>query len=134
MDIKGNQLTVVCSQRSASISRLDEITASVRAVGKLAGAAVDNKDAYPPWQPVSGSALLRHARKSYHQLYGKDPVIQVIHAGLECAIIGDIYPGMDMISFGPTMCNPHSPDERLYIPSIAQVWDFLIALLKEMCE
>ena len=78
------------------------------------------------------SALLSRSKTVYRQLFGREPVVQVIHAGLECAIIGDIYPGMDMISFGPTLCNPHSPDERLYIPSIAKVWDFLIALLAQM--
>ena len=63
-------------------------------------------------------------------LFGKDPEVEVIHAGLECGIIGSKFPGMDMISFGPTIQNPHSPDERVNIQSIGKVWDFLVALLK----
>ena len=78
------------------------------------------------------SQLLQRCQLLYRRLYNKDPVVQVIHAGLECAIIGDIYPGMDMISLGPTLRNAHSPDERLYIPSVAEVWDFLVALLARM--
>jgi dipeptidase D len=133
MDIKAGKFCVVSSQRSAVVSRLAEITASIHALARLAGAEVDDKDAYPPWQPKVDSVLLARSKNCYRKLYGEDPVVQVIHAGLECAIIGAIYPGMDMISFGPTMRNPHSPDERLYIPSIAKVWDFLVALLAQMC-
>ena len=77
------------------------------------------------------SLLLRRSKETYQELYGQEPVLQVIHAGLECAVIGDLYPPMDMISFGPTIRNPHSPDERIWIPSIRKVWDFLVALLKQ---
>ena len=103
-------------------------------MASLAGAEARDSDAYPAWQPDMNSALLRYAQECYRRLYSRDPVIQVIHAGLECAVIGDIYPGMDMISFGPTLQNPHSPDERLFIPSISKVWDFLVALLKQLCN
>lgn len=130
--LKNGQLTVVSSQRSASVSRLNEITSSVHAVANLANAAFEDQDAYPPWQPRVDSALLSHSKKTYRMLYSQEPIIQVIHAGLECAVIGDIYPGMDMISFGPTIRNPHSPDERIWVPSISKVWDFLVALLREM--
>ncbi len=75
---------------------------------------------------------MQRSKEAYQKLYQQEPVIQVIHAGLECAVIGDIYPGMDMISFGPTIRDPHSPDERIFIPSIEKVWDFLVALIKEM--
>ncbi len=132
VDIVDNRICIVSSQRSATMSRLDEITATVHAVGKLAGAAILDQDAYPAWRPDMDSTLLSCSKTVYRQLYGGDPVIQVIHAGLECAIIGDIYPGMDMISLGPTLRNPHSPDERLFIPSIAKVWDFLVALLAQV--
>ena len=132
VDIEGNRISIVSSQRSAIMSCLDEITTMVHSVATLAGAAAQDQDAYPAWQPDMDSALLSRSKTVYRQLFGREPVVQVIHAGLECAIIGDIYPGMDMISFGPTLCNPHSPDERLYIPSIAKVWDFLIALLAQM--
>ena len=126
------KLVVLSSQRSASLSRLDEISESVHAVANLSGAAVKDHDIYPPWQPQMASLLLKRSKESYQSLYGRNPTVQVIHAGLECAVIGDIYPGMDMISFGPTIRNPHSPDERILIPSIIMVWDFLKALLNEM--
>ncbi len=130
--LKDGRLTLLSSQRSASLSRMDEITASVHAVAHLAGAQVVDHDAYPPWQPEMASLLLNRSKEAYQSLFEREPVIQVIHAGLECAVIGDAYPGMDMISFGPTIRNPHSPDERILVPTIITVWDFLTALLQMM--
>jgi dipeptidase D len=75
------------------------------------------------------SALLKRCKEVYQEVSGREPTIQSLHAGLECAIIGEKYEGMDMISFGPTMEDPHSPNERLFIPSIGRVWDFMAALL-----
>lgn len=126
------KLVLLSSQRSASLSRLNEISAAVHAVANLAGAVARDHDFYPPWRPQMSSLLLKRSKETYQSLYNREPMIQVIHAGLECAVIGDIYPGMDMISFGPTIRNPHSPDERILIPTIIDVWDFLAALLKEM--
>ena len=85
---------------------------------------------YPPWTPNLQSVLLKRCQEVYASISGLPPVIQSLHAGLECALIGDKYEGMDMISFGPTMEDPHSPNERLFIPSIAKVWDFMVALLE----
>lgn len=132
VSLDNGRLVVLSSQRSAASSRLNEITAEVHAVAGLAGATAQDHDTYPPWQPQMNSLLLSRSKKTYRMLYGQEPVIQVIHAGLECAVIGDIYSGMDMISFGPTIRDPHSPDERIWIPSIIKVWDFLTALLKGM--
>lgn len=132
--LSDGHLNVVSSQRSAAMSRLEEITAAVHAVAQLAGASTRDQDAYPPWQPQLDSALLSRSKKAYRMLYQQEPVIQVIHAGLECAVIGDLYPGMDMISFGPTIRDPHSPDERIWIPSIEKVWTFLGALLDEISQ
>ena len=81
------------------------------------------------WPPDMASPLLTRCKDVYRKTFGKEPVVEIIHAGLECAVIGSVYPGMDMISFGPTMENPHSPDERLYLPSVANIWKFLVALL-----
>lgn len=128
--LEKGRLSIVSSQRSAVMSRLHDITAKVHAVARLSGATAKDHDAYPAWQPELTSPLLQRSKKTYHLLFGHEPTIQVIHAGLECAIIGDIYPNMDMISFGPTIRNPHSPDERLLVPSVEKVWDFLVALLK----
>jgi dipeptidase D len=80
------------------------------------------------------SLLLQRCKNLYRQHFGRKPVIKAVHAGLECAIIGSKYGGMDMISLGPTIENPHSPDERLHIPSVERVWSFLVALLKSYGE
>lgn len=125
-------LTILNSQRSARLTRLDEINAVVCAAAELGGAETRITSAYPPWTPDTHSRLLASSKDVYHCLFDTDPVIQVIHAGLECAIIGNLYDEMDMISFGPTIRNPHSPSERLYIPSVEKVWMFLVALLKSM--
>ena len=132
LEMVDNRLCIVSSQRSSSMSRLDEITATIHSIGRLAGAHIQDKEAYPAWQPAMDSELLHRCKSAFRKLYDQDPVIQVIHAGLECAIIGGIYPEMDMISVGPTLRNAHSPDERLHIPSITKVWDFLVELLDQM--
>jgi dipeptidase D len=129
VEIKNNRLDILTSQRSSLMSRLDETTASIKATANLAGATAQTENQYPPWQPNMNSALLQRCQEIYQKLFEREPVIEIIHAGLECAVIGATYPGMDMISFGPTIHDPHSPSERLYIPSIRKVWDFLVALL-----
>jgi dipeptidase D len=129
VEIKNNRLDILTSQRSSLMTRLDEITAAVNATAGLAGATAQTENEYPPWQPNMNSALLQRCQEIYQKLFKREPVIEIIHAGLECAIIGATYPDMDMISFGPTIQDPHSPSERLYIPSIRNVWDFLVALL-----
>jgi dipeptidase D len=130
--VQDGRLRILTSQRSSVLSRLAEITAVVRAVAELAGAEVKEENKYPPWPPRMDDPLLRQAKQIYTRLFGKAPVIQVIHAGLECAIIGAMYPGMQMISLGPTIRSPHSPSERLHIPSVGQVGQLLAALLEEL--
>ena len=76
------------------------------------------------------SELLKKCVKIYDKIFGTEPTIEMIHAGLECGIIGSKYDGMDMISFGPTIKNPHSPDEKLHIPSLERIWTFMVALLE----
>lgn len=130
--LEGEQLTIVSSQRSSIESRLQEITAVVHAVARLAGAEVVNNNSYPPWEPDLEAELLKKAVAVYRRLFGKDPLVRVIHAGLECAIIGRQYPGIQLISIGPNIENAHSPNERLYIPSVGRVWNLLTALLAEL--
>lgn len=122
-------LHILSSQRSVFTSRVKEISQQVAAVARLAGAVVTTNSAYPAWQPDPESALLKRCQETYRNIFAAEPAVEIIHAGLECAVIGDKFPGMDMISVGPTMKNPHSPDERLYIPSIPKLWQFLVALL-----
>jgi dipeptidase D len=122
-------LNILTSQRSLTASRLDEATASVKAIAELAGAAPRSDSEYPPWTPDLQTALLKRCQEVYGQVFGQKAKVQSVHAGLECAIIGAKYAGMDMISFGPTLKDPHSPSEALYIPSLKRVWDFMTALL-----
>ena len=127
---KDKVLSILSSQRSSVASRLEEHTQRIEAMAKLAGADVKSGDGYPGWQPNMDSPLLAKCREVYRDVFGEEPVVKAIHAGLECGVIGDKYPGIDMISFGPTIKNPHSPDEKIYIPAIAKTWDFMVALLK----
>lgn len=122
-------LSVVTSQRSAVPSRLDAICQRVRATGRLAGARVQNNTGYPSWPMNPDSALLQRCKTHYRELFGGEPVAETIHAGLECGVIGDRCPGLDMISIGPTVENLHSPSERLHLPSVERIWQLLSALL-----
>jgi dipeptidase D len=130
IDAENSALHILTSQRSSVVSELADMTATIVAIAALAGAAASVDNGYPPWQPDMDSSLLERCKNLYRQQFGRDPVIKAAHAGLECAIIGSRYDGMDMISLGPTIENPHSPDERLNIPSVERVWTFLVALLQ----
>ena len=127
-DEKG--IVLVTSQRSSVASRLAEVVETVEAIFQLGGASIEVSEGYPGWKPNLNSAILGIAKRCYRSLYGKDAEVKAIHAGLECGIIGERIPGMDMISFGPTMESVHSPDERIYIESVEKYWDFLLAILK----
>ena len=124
---------VLLSLRSSVLVRFSEMIAQIRAIAAFADLSVQESKGYPAWTPNPESLLLKRALTVYSDLFEKEAKIQVIHAGLECAIIGGNYPGMEMISIGPTIRNPHSPDERLYIPSIDRVWRFLDRLLGTYC-
>jgi dipeptidase D len=132
VNLVDEQLSILLSQRSAMVSRLEEIRAGVHSLASLSGADVQDVNAYPPWQPNAESFVLKKSRAVYQRMFGRPPEIQVIHAGLECAVIGDIYGGMDMISFGPTIENPHAPGERLLVPSVGAVWKFLVGIIEEL--
>ncbi|WP_292469382.1 beta-Ala-His dipeptidase [Methanolobus sp.] len=127
--IEDGKFIVVSSQRSSYDSGLAEITKTVGSISAEYEAVCSNGSGYPPWEPDMTSPLLQQCRDIYLDVFAEHAKIEVIHAGLECAVIGSKYDGMDMISFGPTIKNPHSPDERLYIPSVRKVWDFMVALL-----
>ncbi|NOY28353.1 MAG: aminoacyl-histidine dipeptidase [Oligoflexia bacterium] len=129
---EGDDLVVLSSQRSNVPSRLVALTRRIESLGRLAGAAPHTGDGYPPWPPDMDSPLLARCRRIYKARFGKEPVVEIIHAGLECGLIGDRIPDMDMISLGPTIRSPHSPDERLLIPTVGMVWDFLVAIMAEL--
>ena len=129
VEIKDSVLTTITSQRSTVMSRMEELTTRIEAIGHLAGAQVSSTKAYPGWQPNLESALLTRSINTYKNVFGRSPDVSLIHGGLECGTIGIIYPGMDMISLGATIENPHSPNERMNIPSIGRVWQYLVAFL-----
>ena len=125
-------LEVLTSQRSSNMDQLDLLTDQIEAVGRLAGGECETGGGYPAWKPNMDSKLLAQCKQVYTELFNKEPVVEIIHAGLECGIIGAKYEGMDMISFGPTLKNPHSPDEKIEIDAIGKVWDFMAAYFKSL--
>jgi dipeptidase D len=124
-------ITIVTSQRSSVESRKEDIAGQIRSLFTLAGAAVEQSEGYPGWTPNTNSPILKAAIASYLKLFGKEPKIKAIHAGLECGLFLEKYPWLDMISFGPTLRNVHSPDEKILIPTVELWWNHLLELLKE---
>jgi dipeptidase D len=125
-------IVLATSQRSSVASELAEMVETVSATFELGGAEIEHSDGYPGWKPNLDSPVLRLAKDTYKSLYGKEPEVKAIHAGLECGIIGERFPGMDMVSFGPTLEGVHSPDEKIYIDTVEKFWDFLLAILKNV--
>lgn len=130
LEIRDEELFILTSQRSTVSSRLASVSERIGAIARLAGAQVRHSDAYPGWRPDVSSPLLQRSREVYQSIFGAAPKVEMIHAGLECGVIGSIFGGMDMISIGATIQNPHSPQERLQIASVGRVWKFLRALLE----
>ena len=122
-------IVVNSSQRSSILSARHNMAATIRAAFELAGAEVESGEGYPGWKMNPNSKLLVVAVEQYKKLYAKDPFVGGIHAGLECGLFSEKFPGMDMVSLGPTMRGVHSPDERMHIPSVQLVWDHLLAIL-----
>jgi dipeptidase D len=125
-------LTITLSARSSIDDAKGWVVRHIRALGRMAGAAVEESGAYPGWRPRADSPLLDRARKVYKDTTGSDAVVETIHAGLECGILGSRYPGLDMISMGPTIRDVHIPGERVSIPSLQRFWSFLTSLLAGM--
>ncbi len=126
------KITLATSQRSSIASEKEEVGEMVVSVFLLSGAEVEQGSGYPGWKPNLNSPVLKVATKTYSDLFGKDCEVKAVHAGLECGIIGERYPGMDMISFGPTLEAVHSPDEKIYIASVEKFWKFLLEILRRM--
>jgi dipeptidase D len=132
IDRDGDAIKVLTSQRSSVISELEALSARIEGVARLAGGEGHREGGYPPWAPNMDSPLLARSIALYKSMFSKEPVVEIIHAGLECGLIADRNPGMDMISIGPDLKDPHCPDERVHVGSIGRVWDFLAALLKDI--
>jgi len=120
--------------RSSVESRKEELASIIESAFALAGAKVEFTGGYPGWKPNLDSPILQEMTKVYENKYGKTPKVMIIHAGLECGILGTHYPKMDMISFGPTIRYPHSPDEKVNIATVQKFWDYLIATLANIPE
>jgi dipeptidase D len=117
----------------SSVDSAKEATAwKIAAVFHLINAEVTLSGSYPGWKPNMNSPILKTMSDVYKKMYNKTPEIKAIHAGLECGIIGGVYPNLDMISFGPTIRFPHSPDEKVHIPSVKKFFDFLCETLKKV--
>jgi dipeptidase D len=124
------QIEVMCLLRSSVDSAKKDLGNMMESIFEMAHATTIHDGEYPGWKPNFDSPLLQIMKGTSKKLTGKDPIVKVIHAGLECGLIGDVYPNMDMISFGPTILHPHSPDEKVNIPSVASYWIYLIETLK----
>jgi dipeptidase D len=128
----GKNVNIVTSQRSSVASEIIDIVGMVKSIFELAGAEITFGDGYPGWKPNVNSEILSVMKNTFKDLYGKEPEVKAIHAGLECGIIGEKYPGLDMISFGPTMYGVHSPDEKLQIDTVPKFWALLVNVLKNI--
>ena len=127
---EGGEIRLQCLMRSSVNSEKEDLGENLSAVFELAGAKVELSGGYDGWNPNMESPILHAMTESYEELFGREPAVTAIHAGLECGIIGGTYPNLDMISFGPTICYPHSPDEKVNIASVERFWRFLCHTLE----
>ncbi len=130
--VEDGKLDVLTNTRSSVASELEAVRSRLRAVGHLAGAHVSLEDPYPGWKPNLDSAILGVVRNVYAEQLGREPEVKAVHAGLETGIIGEKVPGMDMVSVGPQIEFPHSPDERVSIPSVDEFYQLLVRTLERL--
>ena len=126
---QSGRIRIVTSGRSDVAASLESVMLSVAAAGRLAGAEVETHDGYPGWKPDMSSPVLEVVKQVYRELWKQDPVVTSVHAGLECGLLAEKAPGLDMISFGPQIEGAHSPDERVRIPSVEIFWNALTRVL-----
>jgi dipeptidase D len=129
---EGDTVSVLISVRSSIRSALLALRDRAHAVAALAGGSVEDSDPYPGWKPNLKSEVLRVARTVHERELSRAPELKAVHAGLECGVIGEKLPGIDMISIGPWIESPHSPGERVNVPSVVVFWKFLKALVAEL--
>ncbi|MGL6175535.1 MAG: M20/M25/M40 family metallo-hydrolase, partial [Vibrionaceae bacterium] len=129
---ENNQLTTLVLIRSQSDSGRHYVESMFHSLAKLSGAQVEVSGGYPGWKPDPSSKIMKIFQKTYQDLYGRTPNIMVIHAGLECGLFKKPYPNMDMLSFGPTIKFPHSPDEKVNIHSVELFWQQMRAILTQI--
>jgi len=130
--LEGDKVTVVMSSRSSSKTELQATRDRIRAIAELAGAEVEEGSTYPGWKPNLDSKILKIAKEVFKEMFGKEPEIKAIHAGLETGVIGEKFPGMDMISIGPDVRNPHTPDEKVHIGSVEKFYRYVAKILEKV--
>lgn len=123
---------IVTSSRSSVAPTLRSVVSSIEAAGRLAGAEVETHDGYPGWKPNLASPVLQVVREVYRKQWGREPQVTAIHAGLECGLLGEKLPGLDMVSFGPQIEGAHSPDEKVSISSVGRFWEALKSVLQRL--
>lgn len=133
-DANTKTIEVHCLLRSSVDSAKEALEQKIASVFELAEAEVTFDGQYPGWKPNPDSPILNTMKNVYQNLFGKLPEVKAIHAGLECGLIGGVFPELDMISFGPTIMHPHSPDEKCSIPTVQKFWDFLVKTLENVPE
>ncbi|KAF5032375.1 Cytosol non-specific dipeptidase [anaerobic digester metagenome] len=128
---ENGKIQIKCLMRSSVDSAKEILAQSLGSVFKLAGAEVEFTGGYPGWKPNMNSDILSTMKVVYTDLYGREPEVKAIHAGLECGILGGIYSNWDMISCGPTIRSPHSPDERVNIETVEKWWNYVVKVLEK---
>lgn len=128
----GEKVIVLNLMRSSVESAKDALADKMCAIAEMAGAKIELTGGYPGWKPNLESTIFKTMSKVYREKFGKKPKVMAIHAGLECGLFGTCYPEWEMISFGPTILYPHSPDEKVNIDSVGKFWDFLVETLKNI--
>jgi len=132
--IQNGAFEILLSTRSMVDSALRGARQRIRAAAELAGASAEENKGYPGWKPDPHAALLATFQRLHQSITGAEPELKAVHAGLECGVIGDKCPGMQMISFGPRIQGAHSPDERVHVESVERFWKLLVALLEELAK
>jgi dipeptidase D len=129
---ENHTIRIITTQRSSAESAKINASATVESCLRLAGAEVVHSDGYPGWKPDLTSEILQITHKSYISLFGEEPAIKAIHAGLECGLVYEKIKGIDMISFGPTIKGAHTPEEMIEIRTAQMFWDLLIDVVKNI--
>lgn len=132
ISLKENAVLIGMSSRSPMKSALQDMRDRINAIAMLSGAKISEGTPYPGWKPDLQSKILALSKKIFRDMFKTEPKIEAIHAGLECGIIGEKFPGMDMISIGPTLKNPHSPEEQLHISTVDKFYRYLLKILEAM--
>jgi len=132
ISIKENKAAIGLSTRSSIKTALQDFRDRIRATAELSGASVEEDTPYPGWKPNLDSKILDISKKIFEDMYGKEPHVEAIHAGLECGIIGEKFPGMDMISIGPTIKYPHSPEEQVHVSTVDKFYKYVLKILENV--